>query len=121
LKSKLAGHIQKPVEIVILQNLSGVFDFSSLQDQEMLGKKDQRHNKFWIFKFSLPLSDALLSEPLFNFLMKKLIKQLSKFKYLKCFFKPSCIVIFVNFHLYSFFWELFLPLVKSSGFHIGVL
>jgi hypothetical protein len=39
LKSKLAGHIQKPVEIVILQNLSGVFDFSSLQDQEIVGKK----------------------------------------------------------------------------------
>jgi hypothetical protein len=27
LKSKLARHIQKPVEIVILQNLSVVFDF----------------------------------------------------------------------------------------------
>jgi hypothetical protein len=60
LKSKLAGHIQKPVEIVIFQNLSGVFDFSSLQDQEIVGKKDQIHNKFWIFKFSLPLSDALM-------------------------------------------------------------
>ena len=58
---------------------------------------------------------------MFTFLMKKLIKQLSKFKYLKCFFKPSCIEISVNFHLYSFFWELFLPLGKSSGFHIGVL
>jgi hypothetical protein len=71
LKSTLAGHIQKPVEIVILQNLSGVFDFSSLQDQEIV-IKDQIHNKFWIFKFSLPLSDALLSDPLFNFLMKKI-------------------------------------------------
>jgi hypothetical protein len=121
-KSKLAGHIQKLVEIVIVQNLSGVFfNFSSLQDQENCWKKDQIHNKFWIFEFSLPLSDALLPDPLLTFLMKKLIKQLSKFKHLKCFFKPSRIWIFVNFHLYSFFWELFLPLGKSSGFHMGVL
>jgi hypothetical protein len=56
---------------------------------------------------------------MFTFLMKKLIKQLSKFKYLKCFFKPSHIEIFVNFHLYSFFWGLFLPWRKSSGFHVG--
>jgi hypothetical protein len=80
LKSKLAGNIQKPVEIVILQNLSGIFDFSSLQDQEIVGKKDQIHNKFCIFKFSLPLLDALLFDPLFNFLTKNLIKQLSEFK-----------------------------------------
>jgi hypothetical protein len=64
-------------------------------------------------------SDDLLPDPLFTFLMKKLIKQLSKFKYLKCFFKLSCIEILVNFHLYSFFWGIFLPLGKGSGCHMG--
>jgi hypothetical protein len=51
LKSKLAGHIQKLVEIVVLQNLSGVFDFSSLQDQEIVGKKIKYITNFGFSNF----------------------------------------------------------------------
>jgi hypothetical protein len=99
------------------------WDSEESQFQPVFGYVLQVYSSiFWKnFKISSNYSDALLPDPLFTFLMKKLIKQLSKFKYLKCFFKPSCVEIFVNFHLYSFFWELFLPLGKRSGFHIGVL
>jgi hypothetical protein len=51
LMSKLARHIQKPVEIVILQNLSGVFDFASLQDQEIVGKKIKYITNFGFSNF----------------------------------------------------------------------
>jgi hypothetical protein len=57
----------------------------SLWDKKILFASFFEH--FWFFWLSGgPVPPyALLSDPLFNFLMIKLIKQLSKFKYLKCF------------------------------------
>lgn len=71
------------------------------------------------FKISSHYSDALLLDPLFTFLMKKLIKRLSKFKYLKCFLSHHALKFWLIFIYIHSFGELFYLCAKAQDFTWG--
>jgi hypothetical protein len=68
------------------------------------------------FKISSHYPDALPPDPLFNFLMKKLIKQLSKFKYLKCFLSHHALKFWLIFIYTHSFGELGYLWAKAQDF-----